>query len=43
MCATDGPMEIPAKPSSPILVAICFYVVIFGTPVLSIYLIKEKK
>jgi hypothetical protein len=43
MCATDGPMQNPFGNSSPILVAICFYVVIFGTPFLSVYLMKEKK
>jgi hypothetical protein len=42
MCATDGPMQNPFGNSSPILIAICFYVVMFGTPFVSVLLMKEK-
>jgi hypothetical protein len=42
MCATDGPMQNPFGNSSPILVTICFYVIVFGTPFVSVLLMKEE-
>ncbi len=42
-CCTDGPIETPFKVTSPILFSICFFVLFFTTPILSIYLMKNEK
>jgi hypothetical protein len=42
-CCSDGPIETPFKITSPILFSICFFVLFFTTPILSIYLMKNEK
>ena len=42
-CGTDGPIENPFTTTSPILISICFFVLFFTTPILSLYLMKNKK
>lgn len=42
-CGTDGPVENPFTDSSPIFISVCFFIVFFTTPIVSIYLMKDKK
>ena len=42
-CGTDGPVELPFTITSPILVSVCFFIVFFTSPIISIYLMRDKK
>lgn len=42
-CGSNGPIENPFTSTSPILIGVCFFIVFLTTPIVSVYLMRDKK